>query len=479
MSSPLGPIQAPERVLPTLNLDGTRRWLRPRPSPGRWQRARRLTAYVLMLVFMVAPLVRIGGQPLILLDLPRRRFTLFGTTFLSTDTILFMLLFLGGLIGIFLLTATLGRVWCGWACPQTVYLEFLFRPVERLLERGWQGSRAMDRERGRAHPRRWLKNAIYLVFALVLAHTFLAYFVPWEELRFWLVRSPVQHSTSFLLVMITTGLIYFDFAYFREQTCLVACPYGRLQAVLLDRRSVIVGYDARRGEPRGKLVRDRADGLGDCVDCRMCVQTCPTGIDIRQGLQMECVHCTQCMDACDHVMVQIGRPTGLIRYGTRDGLEGKRGGWLRARVVLYPVALAIVAGTFVALLATRSDTEVTLLSGLGRPYTIEADGSVMSQLRVKLVNRAGRDRAYHIALDGLPGTRLIVPVDPHPVPAGGMATASLILLSPPSAFHDGQRTVALRVTDGARFDQRVSNVLAGPREGEGHAPESGEHEEHP
>src|SRR5262252_4183520 len=163
-----GPIQAPERVLPTLNPDGTRRWLRPRPSPGRWLHARRLTAYVLMIIFMVAPLVRIGGRPLILLDLPQRRFTLFGTTFLSTETVLFMLLFLGGLIGIFLVTATLGRAWCGWACPQTVYLEFLFRPVERLLERGWQGSRAMDREHGRAHPRRWLKNAIYLVFALVL-----------------------------------------------------------------------------------------------------------------------------------------------------------------------------------------------------------------------------------------------------------------------------------------------------------------------
>ena len=468
MSSTLGPLQAPERVLSTLNPDGTRRWLRPRPSSGRWQHARRLTAYVLMVIFMVAPLVRLGGRPLVLLDLPHRRFTLFGTTFLSTETVLFMLLFLGGLIGIFLVTATLGRAWCGWACPQTVYLEFLFRPVERLLEGGWQGSRAMDRERGRAHPRRWLKNAIYLVFALVLAHTFLAYFVPWEELRFWLVRSPVQHSTSFLLVMITTGLIYFDFAYFREQTCLVACPYGRLQSVMLDRRSLIVGYDARRGEPRGKLVRGGDTASGDCVDCKMCVQTCPTGIDIRQGLQMECVHCTQCMDACDHVMVQIGKPTGLIRYGTRDGFERRSGGWWRPRVVLYPAALAIVLGAFLALLVVRQDTEITMLSGLGRPYTVEADGSVMNQLRVKIVNRAGRDRSYHIALAGVPDARLIVPVDPQPVPAGGMATASLIVLSPQAAFHDGERTITLRIRDGERFDARVSYELPGPRAGEGH-----------
>jgi cytochrome c oxidase accessory protein FixG len=469
VSSTLGPIQAPERVLPTLNPDGTRRWIRPRPSPGRWHRARRFTAYGLMVVFMIAPLVRIGGRPLVLLDLPRRQFTLFGTTFLSTETVLFMLLFLGGLIGIFLITATLGRVWCGWACPQTVYLEFLFRPVERLLERGWQGSRVMDRERGRLHPRRWLKNAVYLVFALILAHTFLAYFVPWEELRFWLVRSPVQHSTSFLLVMITTGLIYFDFAYFREQTCLVACPYGRLQSVLLDRRSMIVGYDTRRGEPRGKLVHGAGTGSGDCVDCKMCVQTCPTGIDIRQGLQMECIHCTQCMDACDHVMVQIGRPTGLIRYGTRDGFEGRGGSWWRPRVLLYPVALTIVLGAFLTLLVLRRDTEITMLSGLGRPYTVEADGSVMNQLRVKLVNRASRDRAYHIALDGVSDARLIVPENPQPVPAGGMATASLIVLSPAAAFQDGERTVALRIRDGGQFDQRVTYALPGPRAGEGDA----------
>ncbi len=474
---PSGPIQAPGRVLSTLNVDGTRRWLRPRPSPGRYVRARRITAYVLMLIFMVVPLIRIGGKPLVLFDLPRRQFTLFGTTFLSTDTVLFMLLFLGGAIGVFLVTAVWGRVWCGWACPQTVYMEFLFRPVERLLEGGWLGSRRLDRDRGRMHPNRIVKNLVFIGFALVLAHTFLAHFVPWEELRFWLLRSPVHHSTSFFLMMVTTGLIYFDFAYFREQTCLVACPYGRLQSVLLDRQSMIVGYDGRRGEPRGKGVAQRPAGLGDCIDCRMCVQTCPTGIDIRDGLQMECVHCTQCMDACDRVMSQVGKPPGLIRYGSRDTFEGRPARVLRPRVVLYPLALAIVLGSFLAVLVTRRDTDITVL-GARVPYTIESGGAVMNQLRVKLMNRAGHDRAYHITLaDASDGTRLIVPIDPQPVPAGGMATGLVIVLSPATAFRDGERTVTLRVTDGARFDQRVSQALPGPRPGElrEHEEETGAH----
>ena len=389
------------------------------------------------------------------------------------ETVLFMLLFLGTAIAIFLATAVLGRVWCGWACPQTVYLEFLFRPLERLLEGGWLGSRTMDRERGRVHPRRILKNLVYLALALILAHAFLAYFVPWEELRFWLVRSPIHHSTSFFLVMVTTGLIFFDFAYFREQTCLVACPYGRLQSVLLDPQSLIVGYDSRRGEPRGKGVRGRSAGLGDCVDCRMCVQTCPTGIDIRQGLQMECVHCTQCIDACDRVMVQVGKPAGLIRYGSRDEFEGRPRRMLRPRVVIYPIALAAVLGAFVVLLVGRRDTEVTLLSGVGRPYTVESEGTVMNQVRVKVINRATRDRAYHIALEGTPEARLIVPADPLPVPAGGMATATLVLLSPADAFRGGERAIRLRVSDGASFRRLVTYHLAGPRPGEGVAPAGG------
>jgi cytochrome c oxidase accessory protein FixG len=455
---------APERVLSTLNVDGSRRWLRPRPSHGRYERWRRAVAWALMLVFFLIPYLRVGDRPMMLLDLPRREFSLFGATFLSTDTMLLALLLLSTVILVFLLTALAGRIWCGWACPQTVYMEFLFRPIERWIEGGPRGSGRLDHG-GSLHPRRLLKYAVYAGLALFLAHTFLAYFVPVAELAQWVRRSPAAHPTSFLVMLGTTALVFFDFAYFREQTCLVACPYGRLQSVLLDRRSVIVGYDARRGEPRSKGVKERPAGAGDCIDCRLCVLTCPTGIDIRDGLQMECIHCTQCMDACDAVMARIGRPPGLIRYSSRDGLEGRRTGWLRPRVVLYPLALAATLAFFLWGLGARAAPDVILMRGPGAPYALEPDGDVLNQVRLKVTNRGRQDRAIRIELAGLEGGSLIAPQNPLPVPAGRARTTSVFVLAPAARFANGERAVTFRLGDGVRWNAAFPYRLVGPESG--------------
>jgi len=449
------------RVLPTLNEDGSRRWIRPKPSHGTYANIRRAVAYGLMLVFFLIPHVRMGGKPLVLLDIPRRQFTLFGTTFLPTDTLLLMLLAASIIIAIFLMTALFGRVWCGWACPQTVYMEFLFRPIERLVEGGRSGSLALDKQRSHFHPRRLLKYAIYVVLALFLAHTFLAYFVGTEALAQWIRRSPADHPTSFLVMAGTALAIFGDFAYFREQTCLVACPYGRMQSVLLDRQSLIVAYDPTRGEPRMKG-KARPAGAGDCIDCGACVTTCPTGIDIRDGLQMECIHCTQCADACDEIMTRVNKPKGLIRYSSRELLEGHTRHLIRPRTVLYPLALALFLGAFTYALATRDAADITVLGGQGEPFTQQADGQIANQLRVKIANRTHDDHDYRIEVVGATGGSAVVPQNPLRVATGQSAETPLFVLLPRSMFHDGEHRVTVRVSDGAGFSTDVPYRLVGP-----------------
>lgn len=455
--------KAEGRVLPTLNEDGSRRWLRPKLSHGKFLVRRRVVAYLLMVVFVAIPHIQMNAKPLVLLDLPRRQFTILGTTFLPTDTLLLMLLAASVLIGIFLLSALFGRIWCGWACPQTVYMEFLYRPIERFFEGGRSGSLRLDKEgrSGQLRPRRLAKYAVYLAISLVLAHTFLSYFVGVEQLALWIRRSPFEHPTSFVVMALTTTAILFDFTWFREQTCLVACPYGRWQSALLDRQSLIVAYDRQRGEPRAML-KTAGAGAGDCIDCGACVLTCPTGIDIRDGLQMECIHCTQCADACDSVMTKVGRPTGLIRYSSRAALEGTPVHKLRPRVVLYPAALALTLGGLIFSLNTRSPVDITILRGLGDPYTIEPDGRVANQIRVKIANRSGGARQYTISIEGVDPASVIAPMNPLAVAAGETATAPLFVVLPPSEFVAGEFRVLVTVSDGERTIQSIPYRLLGP-----------------
>jgi cytochrome c oxidase accessory protein FixG len=458
---------ATERVLPTLNPDGSRRWLRPRLSPGRFLVRRRTLAWLLIALFTLIPYLRMSGKPVILLDVVHRQFTLFGATFLPTDTVLLMLLLVGIFLTIFWLTAVYGRVWCGWACPQTVYMEFVYRPIERLLG----GRRRPSPGARRAVLHRALTQGVFLIVSMFLAHTFLAYFVGVDRLLRWVTRSPVEHPIAFAVMAGTSALMFLDFAWFREQVCIVACPYGRLQSVLLDRRSLIVGYDHRRGEPRGPLRRSRGNGhpgsgqRGDCVDCGLCVATCPTGIDIRDGLQMECIHCTQCMDACDAVMDRIGRPRGLIRYTTRDELAGATRRILRPRIVLYPLLLAVVFGTLGWALAHRGSAEVTVLRGLGSPFTLLPSGEVSNQIRIKIVNRSEADHRYRIDVVAADAARLIAPENPVAVAAGQAFTTTVFVTAPSRGFSKGEQTIRIRVDDGSDFSVEVPYRLLGPSAG--------------
>jgi cytochrome c oxidase accessory protein FixG len=255
--------------------------------------------------------------------------------------------------------------------------------------------------------------------------------------------------------------VFLDFAWFREQTCLVACPYGRLQSALLDRQSVIVAYDVTRGEPRGHGVGARP-GLGDCVACNACVNTCPTGIDIRDGLQMECIHCTQCADACDSIMEKVGKPAGLIRYSSQDALAGKPPKILRVRTVLYPLAFVAFFGAFLVTLATRSTADVTLLGPIGAPFVVDADGRIRNQVRIKVASRSREMQRYVIEYIDDAGATMVAPENPLPVAAGASVTTSVFVMQSMERFANGERRVRFRISDGSKFAREFAWRLPGP-----------------
>jgi cytochrome c oxidase accessory protein FixG len=420
-----------------------------------------VTAWALIATFALIPILRMGGKPLILLDIPAREFTFFGRTFLPTDTFLLMLLLFSIFVGIFLITALFGRVWCGWACPQTVYMEYLYRPLERWIEGGRARQQRLDREG--PDLRRMLKYVVFFVVSAFLANTFLAYFVGWGRLLGWMTSSPAQHPAAFGVMMVTTVLMFLDFAWFREQTCIVACPYGRFQSVLLDRQSLIVGYDAGRGEPRERWHRDQQErSAGDCIDCGLCVATCPTGIDIRDGLQMECIACTQCIDACDEVMDRIGLDRGLIRYTSQAELETGARRFLRPRLVVYSALLAVMFGAFAFSLGGKQSADVTLLRGLGAPFQVLPSGEVSNQIRIKIANRSNQERDYGFEIVEPGGLTLVAPENPLSVAAGDTQMTAAFINAPPAAFAGGELAIVLRVGDGVDFERRLAYRLLGP-----------------
>jgi cytochrome c oxidase accessory protein FixG len=425
-------------------------------------RARRLLAYALIAIFTLLPYIPIHGKPAILLNVVEREFTLFGFTFLPTDTMLLALLLVTFIVGICLATALMGRVWCGWMCPQTVYLEFVYRPLERLLD-GPPG--AGHRCGRRVTPLRTaIKFVLYAVVSVYLAHTFLAYFVGVEALAGWVRSSPVHHPLAFLLVLGVSGLMLFDFGYFREQTCIVACPYGRFQSVMLDRDSLIVSYDYRRGEPRGRRGRHAGQNKsGDCIDCGLCTDTCPTGIDIRDGLQMECVACTQCIDACDQVMVRAGKPRGLIRFSSQSRIEGTPARLLRPRVVLYPAILLVLVSVLTVALVRKPSADVMLLRGLGAPFIELVPGEITNQLRVRITNRGRADAAYKLEVTGQLPARITANENPVAVAAGKSRTVALLITLPAAAFHNGQLDLPLQISDGHEYRQALRYRVLGPQ----------------
>jgi cytochrome c oxidase accessory protein FixG len=458
-----------ELVLPTLNPDGSRRRIRPKLYKGPLYTKRFVTGWLLILLFVGLPLIKIGGLPAVFLDLASREFTFFGRTFFATDGVLLMLLMLSIFIGIIAMTAVVGRGWCGWGCPQTVYMEFLFRPVERLFEGDRNAQLKLDKAGGGT--RRVLKNVAFAVLSVFVANVFLAYFVSVETLLTWMASSPTQHPGGFAVMGVTAALVFFDFAYFREQMCTVICPYARLQAALLDKDSLIIGYDEKRGEPRHK--GKSRDGDGDCVDCSACVVACPTGIDIRQGLQLECIACAQCVDACNTIMPKVKKPKHLIKYASQTSLAGGVRKIIRLRVVIYGALLLVFLAGLLVFGGKRTGPDVTVLRGIGAPFVIQGE-MVRNQVRVKIENRDSDEASYQISIFvGQPGNQkqlsslggqVILPENPLVVSGKARRTTSAFLLLPPAAFAQGKLSIVVQVEEEGAAPLLTPYHVLGPKE---------------
>jgi cytochrome c oxidase accessory protein FixG len=435
--------------------DGRRPRIVPADVRGRFDRGRRVVFAALIGLWAALPWIHVRGAPAVFLDVEARRFFLFGATFNAQDAWLLFFLLSGVGFGLVYATMLAGRAWCGWACPQTVFLEGVYRRIERLVEgprekhlRRDAGPLTFDRVLRKA-----AKHGLFLAASLFVAHIFLAYFVSLPR-AFAMVRSsPGAHPEAFAWVLAVTALAYGNFAWFREQFCVVMCPYGRLQSVLLDDDSLVVGYDMKRGEQRGK----KGQATGDCVDCNRCVVVCPTAIDIRDGLQLDCVACTACIDACDDVMTRLGRPRGLIRYDSTNGLRGSPRRIVRPRFVLYSVML--LAGGVVALLATRTRTDFEVLASRlpGAPYTLDA-GNVRNAFDLHVVNKRGERAVFDVRAETPAGVEAIVPIARVEIAPLGATHLPLFLTMPQAQFtHDAK--VSVRV---AREGAAATDVIVVP-----------------
>lgn len=388
-----------------VNKDGGRKWIYPKKPEGKFYNARTVVSIFLLAVLFGMPLIKLNGHPFMLFNIVERKFILFGLDFSPQDFYLFGLVMIALFVSLFLVTAVYGRIFCGWVCPQTIFLEMVFRKIEYIIEGDYTKQMALDKSPWDAVKifKKGLKYVIFFVLSFVIANTFLAYIIGIDQL--WkIITDPISmHISEFISILVFTAVFYFIFAWFREQACILVCPYGRLQSVLLDKNSIVIAYDFVRGEPRGKVNDKQEKNLGDCIDCNKCVYVCPTGIDIRNGTQLECVNCTACIDACDSIMDSVNRPRGLIRYASMEGIRNNSKFKWTPRVIGYTAVLVILLSTITFLFANRSDLDINILRTPGMLFQNQPENKVSNMYNLKISNKSFEDMPVELKLDGTEG----------------------------------------------------------------------------
>ncbi len=447
----------------SLRSDGSRNYVHPADVKGRFTRLRYTIFSVLIAIYVLLPFVKIGGHPAVFLDIVNRRFYLFGGVFNAQDFWLVFFLLSGVGLTLLIVTAIKGRLWCGYACPHTVFLEGVFRRIERLIE-GPRAQRLRRNAAGLSFDKVWrklVKHGVYIALALLLSHVFISYFVSLPSLVEMVQRSPAEHPTAFTWVIVMSAVLYFNFSWFREQLCLIICPYGRLQSAMTDRDTMVIGYDLNRGEPRGKA---SDPSKGDCVDCKRCVVVCPTGIDIRNGLQMECVGCAACVDACDEIMTKVGRPEGLVRYDSLNGLEGRPKHFGRPRLFFYGGIVTLwLLGT--ALAFSQSAAFEANVLRLGGPPFMVVDAKVRNSLRVHLVNKTGDKQIFVIEPESESGIEYIIPQKRIELESLGSTYLPILAILPQAQMRPGlelKLTISMEGRDDSKGSRVVGASFVGP-----------------
>jgi cytochrome c oxidase accessory protein FixG len=456
----------------TIKEDGKRAWVFPKKPSGKLYEYRKYVSYVLLAFLILSPFIKINGNQFLMFNVLERRFNIFGFPFYPQDFHLFVISMIIGVVFIALFTVAFGRIFCGWMCPQTIFLEMVFRRIEYWIDGDRGAQIKLDRQEWNSEKirKRVLKWIIFFIISFIIANVFLAYLIGSDRLIQYITDGPAQHVSTMVSLLIFTGVFYFIFAWFREQVCIIACPYGRMQGVLLDNKSIVVAYDYERGEAENgrkkwRKNEDRQElGNGDCIDCNQCVNVCPTGIDIRNGTQLECINCTACIDECDTIMEKVDLPKGLIRYASEDEITKKEKFKFTPRLKGYTAVLVILTGVLVGMMFLRNDLEANILRLPGQLYEHKEGNIISNVYTYKLLNTTTKPvEDVHFELISPKGEIKLVRTDNFDVQPEALAEGTLFIEINASALSGDKNNLKIGVYSNDKLIETTTARFLAPR----------------